>query len=56
MLFASSNSEDLRQKIEWMFSANFDYDPIAEKARQRFAAGKYYQEILSVYAPPQAKS
>ena len=49
MTFESRNAADLRQKIEAMWQHAFDYNRIAEKAQARFHAGKYYEELMSVY-------
>lgn len=49
MLFESHNVEDLKVKIEQMFSMNFDYAEIAQKSQNRFSEEKYYQEITEIY-------
>ncbi|MDR1371770.1 MAG: glycosyltransferase [Dysgonamonadaceae bacterium] len=49
LLFESGNVEDLKDKIEKMFSRNFDYEHIAKNAMERFSAEKYYCEILKIY-------
>lgn len=49
MTFESRNTADLRQKIESMWKHAFDHNRIAEKAQARFHAGKYYEELMSVY-------
>jgi glycosyltransferase involved in cell wall biosynthesis len=49
MLFESRNVADLKEKIEAMFTATFDYQKIAEESQTRYSAEKYYEEIVAVY-------
>ena len=49
MTFASGNIDDLKNKIEYMYNATFDYEKIAQKAMERYNAEAYYKEIMKVY-------
>jgi len=49
MLFESRNKEDLKEKIEEMFSANFYYEQIATESQKRYSSEKYYHETIKVY-------
>ena len=49
MLFEPRNVEELKTKIEAMFSTSFDYKTIAHTAQQRFSSNKYYQQIIEIY-------
>ena len=49
MLFESRNVEDLKAKIERMFSVNFDYLQIAKELQNHFSAERYYQELIKLY-------
>ena len=49
MFFESHNVNNLKEKIEQMFSANFDYANIAKESQNRFSAEYYYQKILNIY-------
>ena len=49
MLFESTNIDDLKNKIEQMFSANFDYEQIAKTSQNRYSAEHYYREIIKIY-------
>ena len=50
MLFESRNTEDLKDKIEQMFSMNFNYAQIAKESQNRYSAEKYYQKLIKVYS------
>ena len=49
MFFESHNVNDLKEKIEQMFSANFDYANLAKESQNRYSAEHYYQKILNIY-------
>jgi glycosyltransferase involved in cell wall biosynthesis len=49
LLFESSNTIDLKEKIEKMFNTQFDYPTIAQKAHDRFSAEEYYKKLMEVY-------
>jgi len=49
MTFESGNVDDLKDKIEKMFSFGFDYHNIAETAMKRYNAETYYEEIMKCY-------
>ncbi len=49
MLFESRNITDLKEKIEQMFSNDFDYAQIAQISQNHYSAEKYYQEIIKIY-------
>jgi len=49
LLFESRNISDLKEKIEQMFSLNFDYAQIAKESQKRYSAEKYYQELTKLY-------
>jgi len=50
MLFESKNVEDLKDKASKMFESDFDYEKIARDARQRYAAERYYDELIRIYS------
>lgn len=49
MTFTSKNANDLKNKIQQMWNASFDYQQIAQEAMQRYNADEYYKEIMKVY-------
>ena len=49
MTFESSNVDDLTEKIEAMYSTDFDFRSIAESAMKRYNAESYYEEIMKIY-------
>lgn len=49
MTFESQNVEDLKQKIQRMFDATFDYESIARRARELYNAENYYKQIIDLY-------
>lgn len=49
MTFTSGDIDDLKDKIECMYNATFDYEKIAQKAMERYNAEAYYKEIMKVY-------
>ena len=40
---------DLKQKIQEMFTAVFDYAAIAKNAQERYNADAYYERLMKVY-------
>ena len=50
LLFELRNAEDLKTKIEQMFSMNFNYAEIARESQNRYSAEKHYQEIMKIYS------
>lgn len=49
MIFESRNVEDLKEKIEMMWNASFDYKTIAENAVKRYSSEAYYKKLMGYY-------
>jgi glycosyltransferase involved in cell wall biosynthesis len=49
ILFEPRNAKDLKEKIEQMFTLDFDYQTLAEKAQKQYNAENYYTEIVKIY-------
>ena len=49
MTFSSGNIADLKEKIEKMWNADFDYQSIAIMSMERYNAEKYYKNIINIY-------
>ncbi|MBE6299557.1 MAG: glycosyltransferase family 4 protein [Bacteroidales bacterium] len=49
MLFKSYDVQDLKTKIEIMYSRVFDYELIRESARSKFSKESYYNKIVNLY-------
>ncbi len=49
MTFTSSDVEDLKDKIQLMWDASFDYKKIAEDSQARYNAENYYNELMKIY-------
>lgn len=47
--FESGNVEDLKEKIEGMWNATFDYKKLASESMARYDAESYYRQIMEVY-------
>ncbi len=47
--FESGNVEDLKEKIEGMWNATFDYKKLASESMARYDAESYYRQIMVVY-------
>ena len=47
--FESGNVEDLKEKIEKMWSATFDYNKLASESMARYDAESYYRQIMEIY-------
>jgi len=49
LLFESGNKEDLKDKIEAMYGATFDYTDIARQAQQDYSSDEYYAALMNIY-------
>ena len=49
MTFESGNVEDLKEKIDLMWNASFDYKTIAENAVKRYSSEAYYEQLMKYY-------
>lgn len=49
MTFTSGDKNDLKDKIQSMFTAQFDEDAIALKAIGRYSSESYYEKLLNIY-------
>lgn len=49
MAFESGNLDDLKEKIEAMWNASFDYKSIAENAVKRYSSEAYYEKLIECY-------
>lgn len=49
MTFTSKDINDLKDKIQQMWSASFDYQQIAQECMQRYNSEKYYKNIMKIY-------
>ena len=49
MLFEAGNVEDLREKIEQMFTRTFNYTDICKMAREQYSAANYYNKLIEIY-------
>lgn len=49
LTFESRNVDDLKQKIEEMFSLSFKNEEIAAQAQARFDKENYYNELMKIY-------
>jgi glycosyltransferase involved in cell wall biosynthesis len=49
MIFESGDVAGLKNKIEEMFSANFNYQQIAQSAQEKYDAEKYYDALMNIY-------
>lgn len=49
MTFESGNVENLKEKIEMMWNASFDYRAIAENAVKRYSGETYYEKLMKYY-------
>lgn len=47
--FISGDVEDLKAKIEEMFTMSFDYASIAKQAQARYNAEAYYEKLMGIY-------
>lgn len=47
--FISGDVEDLKNKIEEMFTTSFDYASIAKQAQARYNAEAYYEKLMGIY-------
>ncbi len=49
MTFTSGDVQDLKDKIQLMWDASFDYKKIAEDSQARYNAENYYKELKKIY-------
>lgn len=49
MTFESRNVEDLKDKIQAMWNASWDYKDIAQQARGRYSSEAYYEQLMEYY-------
>ena len=49
LLFESGNKDELKNKIETMIHADFDYTAIAQKAQQEYSSENYYTSLMNIY-------
>lgn len=49
MTFESRNVGDLKEKIQSMWNASWDYKAIARMAQERYGAEMYYQDLMNYY-------
>lgn len=49
MTFTSKDVNDLKGKIQQMWSATFDYQKIAEESMKRYNSEEYYDYIIKIY-------
>jgi Glycosyltransferase len=50
MVFESGDQEDLKNKIEKMWNASFDYESISMAAQSRYSSDKYVEQIVDIYS------
>ena len=49
MTFTSKDAKNLKDKIQQMWDATFDYKEIAEESMKRYNAEEYYKNIMKIY-------
>lgn len=49
MTFTSKDAKNLKDKIQQMWDATFDYKQIADESMQRYNAEEYYKNIMGIY-------
>ena len=49
MTFESGNVEELKEKIELMWNASFNYKAIADNAVKRYSSEAYYEQLMKYY-------
>lgn len=49
MCFESRNTEDLKKKIEAMFSAAFNHAAIAQRSQEKYNAERNYKQLITIY-------
>ena len=49
MTFESRNVEDLKEKIQQMWDASWDYAAIAKEAVARYSSEAYYNKLIKIY-------
>lgn len=50
MLFEAQNILDLKEKIEKMFSCDFNYQLLAKRSQERYNALDHYKKIIKIYS------
>ena len=41
--------DDLKEKIQQMWEAEFDYEAIAKEAVERYSSEAYYEKLMAIY-------
>lgn len=49
MTFESGNVDDLKDKIQKMWDAEFDYEKLAMEAVERYSSEPYYKQLMAIY-------
>lgn len=49
MTFESGNVVDLKDKIQKMWNASFDYEKLARNAVDRYSSEAYYEKLMKIY-------
>lgn len=49
MTFISKDADDMKVKIQQMWSSHFDYQRIAQGSMQRYNSEEYYKNIIKIY-------
>lgn len=49
MTFESRNVEDMKEKIQAMWNASWDYEAIAQQAQERYSSEAYYRQLMEYY-------
>ena len=49
MIFEPRNVEDLSNKIEHMWNADFNYKDIARIAIETYSNNTYYEKLMNIY-------
>ncbi len=49
MTFTSGDVEDLKEKIQAMYGASFDYQTVASKAVEQYSSVTYYKKLMEYY-------
>jgi len=49
MTFESGDVEDLKEKLQLMWDAEFDYEAIAKDAVARYSSEAYYEKLMEIY-------
>lgn len=49
MIFESRSVDNMKEKIQQMWNAAWDYEKIAQQSQEQYNAEKYYEEIMNIY-------